>query len=338
MNAAQLQSMQFPHRFRMLTVRGLYLRLSVLLLLLLALAAVRGGAQVLVPVLAAVAAALGAELLAGLLVGDSPGGVGANGTGARVSAQAGTGSGIVNGRALYIGLMVAALAPLGASPGQLALASGVATALGVWMIGGTGVLWVHPSLLALALVPWQTGSTGSTDMTVEGSAFVGELLERSGLLRVLEDFVFAPLELSVTPEALISLVSVVPGNVVSLSAGLLLALLPVAMVVFGEDMVPVWLPVAYLLSFVLMVDVLGGSVLAAVAGGNAPVIALLALANPGGRPHRVGGLLVFGVLGGVLGALLTVSGGVALPAVTGVLLASTLVPLADWLGERWFAS
>lgn len=318
--------MSSPHRFRMLTVQGIYLRMSVLLCFLIALAGLRSGVSVLLPAIAAAGGALAADLLVGLLPSD-----------AEVAGRWWPGSGLRNGRALYLGLLVAALAPQGSDPMVLAGAAAAAVVLGVWVIGGTGTLWMHPSLLALALIP-QRGTGLAEGASVQGSAAVGDLLQRSGISAALESSVFVPLDLSVTPDALTSVVSVMPESAVSLSAGLLLALLPVAMVVFGEDIVPPLLPISYLLAFVLVVDLLGGSVLAAMAGGNAPVIALLALPNPGARPRRLGGLLAYGVIAGLLGAVLTVSGSVALPAVSGVLLAATLVPLADWLGERRVAA
>ncbi|MEX2444893.1 MAG: RnfABCDGE type electron transport complex subunit D [Alkalispirochaeta sp.] len=307
---------RLPHGFRMLTVRGIYLRLSLATAVLLVVALFRSGTPVMVTALAAIGGGILAELVVGL-TGD-------------ISVRR---SGIGNGRVLYYGLLITALAPLGISAPAAAAATATAVLIGLWLPGGPGAYWLHPALVGLVFVPGLSVTPGES---VGGTGGIAAVVESSQIYRVLDQYVFDPLSLSITPEWIAALSGMGTGEPASAAAGLLLPLLVAAMIIVGEDVVPWILPVMYIVAFAVTVTLFGGEPLTAAITGNAPIVAVLAVADPGVRPAHRGSIVVFGVLAGILTAVFTVYGGTDLPAVAGLVVAGAFRPLLDHLWSyRW---
>ncbi|MFW5694137.1 MAG: RnfABCDGE type electron transport complex subunit D [Alkalispirochaeta sp.] len=300
-----------PHSFRMLTVRGIYMRLSLALAVLLAAALVRSGTSVLVTAMAAVGGGILAELVVGL-TGD---------TSVRRS-------GIGNGRVLYYSFLITAVAPLGISAPAAAGATAAAVLIGLWLPGGPGAYWLHPALVGLVLVPGlSTASAG----IVQGDGAIVAAVESSQIYRLLDQHVFDPFALSITPEWIAALSGFGVGEPASATAGLVIPLLIAVMIVVGEDVVPAILPVVYITAFAVAVSLFGGEPLTAVITGNAPVVAVLAAADPGVRPVYRGSIVVFAGAAGILTAVFTAYAGTDLPAVAGLLVAGAFRPLLDHL-------
>lgn len=312
---SSLADLRVPHSFRMLTVRGIYLRLSLATAVLLIAALFRSGTPILVTALAAVGGGILAELAVGL-TGD---------TSVRRS-------GIGNGRVLYYSFLITALAPLGIPAPAAAAATAAAVLVGLWLPGGPGAYWVHPALVGLILVP---GLSMAPAASVNGASGIVVAVESSPIYHFLDRQVFDPLALSITPEWIAALTGF-GGNPASAAAGLLLPLLVALMIVLGEDVVPSILPVAYIVAFAAGVTLLNGEPLTATIAGNAPIVAVLALADPGVRPAHRGSIIVFGVLAGVFTAVFTVYDGTDLPAVAGLVAAGVFRPLLDqvWRSGR----
>jgi Na+-translocating ferredoxin:NAD+ oxidoreductase RnfD subunit len=307
---SSVADLRVPHSFRMLTVRGIYLRLSLATAVLLISALFRSGTPILVTALAAVGGGILAELAVGL-TGD---------TSVRRS-------GIGNGRVLYYGFLITALAPLGISAPAAATATAAAVLVGLWLPGGPGAYWVHPALVGLILIP---GLSMGPTASLSGASGIVAAVESSQIYQFLDQRVFDPLALSITPEWVAALTGL-SGNPASAAAGLLLPLLVALMIVLGEDVVPAILPVAYIVALAVGVTLLNGEPLTVAITGNAPIVAVLALADPGVRPAYRGSIIVFGVLAGVFTAVFTVFDGTDLPAVAGMVVAGVFRPLLDHL-------
>lgn len=309
-------SERFPHTYRMLTVRGTYVRATLGVTILLASAVVRGGVSVVILALAALIGGILAELTIGL--------------GSDVSIRR---SGIGSGRVSYYAFLIVALVPPGTDPGTVALAAATAVALGVWMSGGQRLYWVHPALVGLAVIPGIVVVSTADPLAGSAESLIAAI-ERSGAFRLFDAWLSGSLGLHVSPEALAALSGFGGVDPATVTAGLPLSLMLVAMLVLGEDVVPPVLPVAYLGAFVLVAEVAEVDALQLLLTGNAPVLAFLAFADPAVRPLRHGAMALFGVLAGGLAALFAVLGGVAMPAVAGLLIAGTLRPLFDLPTQR----
>jgi len=303
-----------PHSFRMLTVRGIYVRLSLALVVLLVAALFRSGTSVLITAMAAVGGGILAELVVGL-TGDS-------------SVRR---SGIGNGRVWYYGFLITALAPLGISAPAAAAATAAAVLIGLWLPGGPGAYWLHPALVGLVLVPGLSiGSSGS----VEAGSGIAAVVESSQVYRLLDQYLFDPLALSITPDWIAALSGFGGMDPASTTAGLVLPLLVTVMIIVGEDVVPAMLPVTYIATFAVAATLFGGEPLTAVITGNVPIVAVVAAADPGVRPVYRGSIVVFAAVAGMLTAVFTVFGGTDLPAVAGLLVAGAFRPLLDHV---WYA-
>ncbi len=305
-----------PHSFRMLTVGGVYLRLSIALVFPVAVGALRTGMSALPLIVAGLLGALLAENTVGI-VWNRPG----------------SGQGVRNGRALYYGLLVVALSPVGITPSVVATAAAVTVLVGIWLPGGPGAYWLHPALVGLAFIPvfHDGGSWSGPGETVPAmlAAF-----ESGAFFQTLQSRLFIPLGMRVPPEALLAIVGLDGGAGVGLTAGLLVPLLASALVVFGEDLVPVVLPITYFIGFVLCVRLVGGNVVSAMLWSNVPLVGLVGLADPGIRPAKIWAIALFGVLAGSCTGLLTAWNGAAMPAVVGLLVVGTFRPLLDSVSTR----
>ena len=285
MNTTGETQPRYPHSYRMLTVRGIYGRLSLALLVMLIAAVWRGGMPVVALTLSAMAGSILAELVVGMFDDTSI-----------------RRSGIGNGRAVYYALLVAALVPPGTAPVVTAAAAASAVWIGLWLPGGAGSYWIHPVFVGLALIPGVALAVGVDPIATVETEWVARI-EASGIFRWIEARVFAPFDLGITPQAVAAVFGLGPTVPTSVTAGLLLPLLVGTMIVFGEDLVPPSLPVLYLITFVAVVELTGGDLLTAVLGGNVPVVAILALSDPGVRPHRRGATALFAVIAGAVTAL-----------------------------------
>ncbi|MCG8477871.1 MAG: RnfABCDGE type electron transport complex subunit D [Spirochaetales bacterium] len=307
--AATLADPLHPHSFRMLVSRGVYLRLSLALAFPVLVGALRLGASAIPLIVAGLLGAFLAELAVGIAT-NRPG------------------SGVRNGRTLYYGLLVVALSPVDIPPSFVAAAAAITVLFGVWLPGGPGAGWLHPVAVGLALVPafydvgpWaRLGDTLPTMLTA---------FESGAFFQTVQNRVFIPLGMRVPPDALLAIVGLDGGAGIGFTSGLLIPLLASALIVFGEDLVPVVLPVTYFCGFVLCVRLAGGDVFAAMLSTNVALIGLAGLADPGIRPVKVWMIALFGLLAGSCTGLLTAWNGTPVPAVVGLLIVGSFRPLLN---------
>ncbi|HKK48627.1 MAG TPA: RnfABCDGE type electron transport complex subunit D, partial [Alkalispirochaeta sp.] len=172
--------------------------------------------------------------------------------------------------------------------------------------------------------------------SVQAGSGIAAVVESSQAYRLLDQYIFDPLALSITPDWIAALSGFGGTDPAAATAGLVLPLLVAVMIIVGEDVVPAILPVTYIVAFALAATLLGGEPLTAVITGNVPVVAVIAVADPGVRPVYRGSIIVFATAAGVLTAVFTVFGGTDLPAVAGLLVAGAFRPLLDhsWNGRR----
>lgn len=189
---------------------------------------------------------------------------------------------------------------------------------------------MHPALVGLILVPGLSVVPGASADGLDG---IAAMVESSQVYRFFDQHIFDPLALSVTPEWVAALSGLATTPSTSATAGLLIPLLLAVMIIIGEDVVPSILPVVYISTFAVGLTLLGGEALTAVITGNAPLVAVLALSDPGVRPFHRGSIVLFGAAAGILTAVFTVYGGTDLPAVAGLVVAGAFRPLLDYLWQ-----
>ncbi|SIP89143.1 Na+-translocating ferredoxin:NAD+ oxidoreductase RNF, RnfD subunit [Alkalispirochaeta americana] len=327
--AGAVELPQFPHSFRYLTVHGIYWRLVVAAAIPVIAGVLRGGVPALILVVASVTGAVLADLLAAALL----------------SGQSALPS---EGRAVYLGLVVAALLPVSVDPVIATAASLLTVFAGVWLFGGPGRYWIHPSLVGIALAGALVPSAGTV---LEGGgatlfSFLPELLSQA--VPSLEHFLLEPLGVRVPREAWSLILGETGLSGSAMTAGLVWPSLLGAMIVFGEDLAPAVTSLLFLLSYLGLVWLLGGLPLGeGLAGGdplqamfmtNAVFVLVFVLADPGSRPSSRGGMAAFGILAGSLAALFWVSREVVIPATAAVFIAGFFIPLLDILVckvRRW---
>lgn len=310
-NAGATTFRVFPHSYRMLTVQGIYRRLTLAILVPLGFGIFRGGPDALVMVIAAVAGAILADFLATRFVTSVP------------FDSAGF-------RAVYFGLAVAALLSPQTSPLVAAFAAALSVIVGIWFFGGPGRYRVHPALvgpalLGMALPGMQALREGGTARAIPLPA---------EFIAWMEQVILEPLGVRVTADAWALLLGAVGPEGGSLVMGLIGPILLGSLILFGEDLLPPVLPFSFLLAYAVLVRLFGGNPLDAVFLTNAPFVMLFLLADPPVRPATHTGMALFGVFAGALGALFWITGEIALPAVTALFLAGTFVAVVDSLTTR----
>lgn len=310
----------FPHSFRAFTVSGIYGRLILATALPVSFGMLHGGSAVVMLVAAAVFAAVLTDLIITLLLPETPSSPG-------------------DGRAVYLGLVVAALLPASASVPLAAAAGALAVLVGVWLVGGPGKYWVHPALVGLAL----------SGIALSGPIAVGEAgasltfpisLEN---LPALERSLFEPLGVRIPTDAWRLLAGTIGPEGGALTMALLGPVLVGALILFGEDLLPGMLPLGFLFSYVFGVWLFGGlpdewargEPFYALMLTNAPFVMICVLADPGIRPKTHSGMLLFGLFAGSVAAVLWISRLVPVPAVAGVFVAGMFVPLIDRITMRY---
>jgi Na+-translocating ferredoxin:NAD+ oxidoreductase RnfD subunit len=309
----------FPHSFRALTVGGIYGRLIMAVSIPVGFGMLHGGATVVVLVAATVIAAVLTDLLVTSLLPETP-------------------ASPADGRAVYLGLVVAALLPASASVPLAALAGALAILGGVWLVGGPGRYWVHPALVGLAL----SGIVLSGPATVgeAGASFTFPISLES--LPMMEQSLFEPLGVRIPADAWRLLVGTIGPEGGAVTMALLGPVLVAALIVFGEDLLPGALPIGFLLSYVIGVWLFGGlpeewgrgEPFYALMLTNAPFVIICVLADPGIRPKTQTGMLLFGLLAGGVAALLWITDLVTVPAVAAVLVTGMFVPVIDRVTTR----
>lgn len=309
----------FPHSYRFLNVRGLYRRLSIALLVPVGAGVYLGGASAFFMVLSAVIGAIAADLLAVRLL--------------RAPAFD-----PVDFRALSIGLTMAALLSPDTSPLVAAGSAALAVIVGVWLFGGPGRYRVHPALIGPALLGV---AFPGMQAVREGGAGIAVPLPGEFIAR-LEQVVFEPLGVRLSLNAWALLLGGSGPDGGALVLGLVGPVLLGALILFGEDVLPAVLPLSFLVTYSFLVWVFGGvpdglgagNPLDAVFLTNAPFVMLFLPADPSVRPATRTGMAAFGVLSGALGALLWITGAVAVPAVVAFFLSGIFVAVLDSLTTR----
>ena len=222
----------FPHTFQPVTVRSIYIKLTAALAPLLFFGMWRGGVPVVMTFLVALATGAVAEFLVDLFR-----------TGAVTSSP------VKNGRVLYLMALLAVLVPANTSPIVVAIAAAAAVLIGVYLMGDTGVYYVHPVFIGLLVV----AGGGVTTVPIgepDALAPLTQIVADSVVYQNLTDSVFAPLGMRVPPEALALFINVGDVGAVSIGAALFPPLFLGALIIFGEDLVPPTVVVTFLLGVV----------------------------------------------------------------------------------------
>ena len=299
----------FPHSFRVLTVRGIYRRLCLAVLIPVGFGVFHGGPALLVMVLCAAGGAVFADLTVTGLFGKTP-------------------LGVLDGRALYIGLVTAALMPTGTDPVLAVLAGMLAVLVGVWLFGGPGRYWVHPAFVGLAL----TGVPLAGTEGMRESGFLISSFLPGGAIAFAERVLFEPLGVRISPEAWDLVLGTTTPTGGALVIGLMGPILLGTLIIFGEDLLPPVLPIAFTLAYVAGVYLFGaGTAIDAVFLTSVPFVVVFLLADPGIRPSTTIGMVGFGVLAGGLAALFWITGWVGMPAAVAIFIAGMFVPVLEGL-------
>ncbi len=304
------EDIAFPHMFRRMTTRGLYLRLGAALLIPVTVAMVRYGPQQAWVLLSVLAGVVAADLVS-IILGGAP----------------------IHERSLVTGLALVALLPVGVDPYAAALTALVAVLFGALLLGGSGQMWIHPAALGVLVVGVVVPVA---ELPPEG--IVPLLDSRVDLWAPrVSQWLFEPLGVRVPSDAWDLILGMGPFQGGALTTGLLLPILLGAVIVYGEDLVPPALPLVMVLVFVGTVELLGASPVEAVLLSEFPLVVAFLAAEPGARPVTRAGLILFGMTAGFLMALFWTFPGVGNPVLLGYVLASLLIPALDMISleGRW---
>lgn len=306
----------YPHTHRMLTVSGLYWRLNLAMAIPVLFGVSRSGAAALLMLFVAVGTALFVDFALSMLTGLPI-------------------SGVANGRAISIGLFTAGMTGVEAGAIYITVAVVCAVLIGVWMVGGPGRYWLHPAMLGLAvantIMPERVIGGGNVDVVNGSGRIVGVFAELVGRR------IFEPLAIRVPVEIWERLTSLeaIPGA--PIVAGAIPLIFLASLIVYGEDLVPISIPIAVFLAFVLLEWAIGGTAgrpfqgepLSALLNGGVLFAVVFGLAEPGVRPRSSAGIIVFGLSLGALLAFFSHNEAVTSPSIAAFLIAGSCAPLFD---------
>ncbi|MFP4211550.1 MAG: RnfABCDGE type electron transport complex subunit D [Alkalispirochaeta sp.] len=301
----------FPHTFQRVTVRSLYLKLTLALAPLLVFASIRDGMSTISVFAVTLAAGAVTEFLADLI---------RSGTASSTSTK--------NGRVLYFTALLTLLLPPGVPLPVAGVAAVVMIVVGVHLLGANGSYYVHPVFVALLAI----AGSGVMSAIPAGTPPVGplaDLVSDSLIYRTILDQAFVPLGMRVPPEALALIVNMGDVAASGIGAGMIPALLIGALIVYGEELVPASLSAAFLAGGITVFVAADADLVDILVRSNFLVVAIFALADPSIRPLRRGSIVLYGAVAGALAAVLLVTRGAVFPVVTAATLIGTLRPLLD---------
>jgi Na+-translocating ferredoxin:NAD+ oxidoreductase RnfD subunit len=303
--------MPFPHTFHSVTVRSVYLKLTLALAPLLVFATFRDGMATVSVFAVTLAAGAVTEFLADLL---------------RSGAASSTST--KNGRVLYFMELLTVLLPAGIPLPVAGAAAVVTIVIGVHLLGANGSYYIHPVFIGLLVIAGSgVFSTVPTEVARIGS--LADVVADSLIYRAILERAFVPMGMRVPPEALALIVNVGDAGATGIGSGLLPALLIGSLVVYGEELVPASLGAAFLAGGAVVFAVADADLVDLLVRSNFLIVAFFALADPSIRPLRRGSIVLYGAVAGVLAAILLVTGGAVFPVITAVALVGTVRPLLD---------
>lgn len=297
----------YPRTYRMLTASGIYWRINLAMAIPVLFGVYRAGSPAVGIAVVAIVTALLVDLVLSLLTGR------------------GESSEVSYGRDLSIGLFVVAMSGVEGGPLFAGTASALAILVGVRLVGGAGRAWLHPAIVGLAItgtiMPDRIAGSHIAGISESGGRIVGVVAEFVGRT------VFEPLAVRIPVDIWERLTSMdaVPGGAI-VTAAIPLILLA-SLIVYGEDLVPPFVPVLVFGSFVFGVWMLGGEPLTALIDGTVLFAIVFGPVEPSTRPRSPLGAAVFALLLGTLLAVFTVNTATAMPIVAAFMIAGSLVPL-----------
>lgn len=301
----------YPQTYRMLTVSGIYRRINLAMAIPVIFGVYRAGYQAVSIAFAAISATILTDLIVTLLTGrrESPG--------------------VSNGRDLSIGLFIVAMSGIEGGPLFAGTAGVLAILVGVRLAGGAGRAWLHPSMVGLAMagtiMPDRIASPLVADISHAGGRIVGVVAEFVGRT------VFEPMAVRVPADIWERLTSLeaVPGAAI-VTAAIPLILLA-SLIVYGEDLVPPFVPVLIFVTYVLGIRALGGEPLTSLIDGTVLFAIVFGPVEPSARPRSPLGAAIFAIILGSLLAVFTMSTATSMPIVAAFLISGSFVPLLSRL-------
>lgn len=300
----------FPHVFRVTTAKQIYYKLCIAIAPVLLVGMWRGGAEAIMVFVVAVAAGAVTEFLIDLLRTN------------------GVISPTRNGRILYLMMLISILLPADTDPIAVTIAAAASIVIGIHLMGGAGVYFVHPVFIGLLVIAGSTITTVPEVGAVSIDALANDVAN-SRLYQSITRLVFSPFGMRVPADAVALLVNIGDVGAVSIGAGLLPIVVLGSFVVFGEDLVPPILVLSFLVGVVVVFAIAEADIVDLLVRSNLVLVLFFAMADPSIRPLTRTGMVIQGVLSGIGGAILLVLGGVAVPVVTGVVLVAVLRPTID---------
>lgn len=306
----------FPHMYQPMSSRGIYRKLSIAIAPVLLVGMWRDGLDAIMVFVVAIATGAVTEFAMDMFRHEG-------------SAPAPT----KNGRVLYLMMLVSILVPSGTHPIAVAVAAVATIVIGIHLMGGTGIYFVHPVFIGILLIAGSGISTLPSTDTASLSALAG-VVANSHAYQSVSDFVFVPLGMRVPAEAVALLVNIGDINAVSIGSGLLPITLIAAVFVFGEDLVPPVLVVSFLLGVVVVFAVSDADIIDLLVRSNVLLVLIYALADPSIRPLTRTGMAIQGTASGAGAAALLVLGGAAVPVIAGAGIVAVFRPAIDLVTRR----